>query len=55
MTVALTMPRLGETVTEGTIIRWLKKEGEFVSKDEEIVEVSTAKVETEIPSLPVAR
>lgn len=50
MTVALTMPRLGETVTEGTIIRWLKKEGEFVSKDEEIVEVSTAKVETEIPS-----
>jgi len=50
MTVALTMPRLGETVTEGTIIRWLKKEGEFVNKDEDIVEVSTAKVETEIPS-----
>ncbi|MBE0446907.1 MAG: 2-oxo acid dehydrogenase subunit E2 [Actinobacteria bacterium] len=50
MTVSLTMPRLGETVTEGTIIRWLKKEGEFVNKDENIVEVSTAKVETEIPS-----
>jgi len=50
MTIALTMPRLGETVTEGTIIRWLKKEGEFVNKDEDIVEISTAKVETEIPS-----
>lgn len=50
MTIALTMPRLGETVTEGTIIRWLKNEGEFVDKDENIVEVSTAKVETEIPS-----
>jgi len=50
MTVPLTMPRLGETVTEGTIIRWLKKEGDFVNKDENIVEISTAKVETEIPS-----
>ncbi|HZD59584.1 MAG TPA: dihydrolipoamide acetyltransferase family protein [Anaerolineae bacterium] len=50
MTVALTMPRLGETVTEGTVIRWLKKEGDFVNKDENIVEVSTAKVETEIPA-----
>lgn len=50
MTVALTMPRLGETVTEGTVVRWLKKEGDFVDKDESIVEISTAKVETEIPS-----
>ncbi|MHB8841458.1 MAG: dihydrolipoamide acetyltransferase family protein [Candidatus Aquicultor sp.] len=50
MTVALTMPRLGETVTEGTILKWLKHEGDFVNKDENIVEVSTAKVETEIPS-----
>ncbi|MDP2211261.1 MAG: dihydrolipoamide acetyltransferase family protein [Candidatus Aquicultor sp.] len=50
MTVPLTMPRLGETVTEGTILKWLKKEGETVEKDESIVEISTAKVETEIPS-----
>jgi len=44
------MPRLGETVTEGTILKWLKNEGDFVDKDENIVEISTAKVETEIPS-----
>ncbi|MCL6472766.1 MAG: 2-oxo acid dehydrogenase subunit E2 [Firmicutes bacterium] len=50
MTIPLTMPRLGETVTEGTIIKWLKKEGDFVNKDESIVEVSTAKVETELPA-----
>ena len=50
MSVSLTMPRLGETVTEGTILKWLKKEGDAVEKDESIVEISTAKVETEIPS-----
>lgn len=50
MTVALTMPRLGETVTEGTILKWLKHKGDYVKKDENIVEISTAKVETEIPS-----
>jgi len=50
MTVPLTMPRLGETVTEGTILKWLKKEGDPIEKDENIVEISTAKVETEIPS-----
>lgn len=50
MTVPLSMPRLGETVTEGTILKWLKKEGDAVEKDESIVEISTAKVETEIPS-----
>ncbi|MEW5705704.1 MAG: dihydrolipoamide acetyltransferase family protein [Actinomycetota bacterium] len=50
MTVPLKMPRLGETVTEGTVVRWLKKEGDYVNKDESIAEVSTAKVETEIPS-----
>lgn len=50
MATALTLPRLGETVTEGTIIRWLKKEGEFVKKDEPYVEISTAKIETEVPS-----
>lgn len=50
MTIPLKMPRLGETVTEGTVVRWLKKEGDFVNKDENIVEISTAKIETEIPS-----
>lgn len=44
------MPRLGETVTEGTIVKWLKKEGEQVSKDEMVVEISTDKVDTEIPA-----
>ncbi len=44
------MPQLGESVTEGTVDRWLKKEGEFVKKDEPIVEVVTDKVNAEIPS-----
>jgi len=44
------MPRLGESVTEGTVTRWLKKEGEQVAEDEPLLEVSTDKVDTEIPS-----
>jgi 2-oxoglutarate dehydrogenase E2 component (dihydrolipoamide succinyltransferase) len=47
------MPRLGESVTEGTVTRWLKKEGDHVAVDEPLLEVSTDKVDTEIPS-PVA-
>lgn len=47
------MPELGESVTEGTVIRWLKKIGDSVQVDEPLVEVSTDKVDTEIPS-PVA-
>src|SRR5881409_462276 len=50
MTVSVTMPRLGESVTEGTVTRWLKKEGERVEVDEPLLEVSTDKVDTEIPS-----
>src|SRR6202453_5439508 len=50
MSVSVTMPRLGESVTEGTVTRWLKKEGEHVSADEPLLEVSTDKVDTEIPS-----
>lgn len=46
----MVMPRLGETVTEGTVIRWLKHEGENVGRDEMIVEISTDKVDTEISS-----
>jgi 2-oxoglutarate dehydrogenase E2 component (dihydrolipoamide succinyltransferase) len=44
------MPQLGESVTEGTVTRWLKKEGEQVTADEPLLEVSTDKVDTEIPS-----
>jgi 2-oxoglutarate dehydrogenase E2 component (dihydrolipoamide succinyltransferase) len=44
------MPQLGESVTEGTVTRWLKKEGEHVTADEPLLEVSTDKVDTEIPS-----
>src|SRR6185295_1708392 len=50
MSVSVTMPRLGESVTEGTVTRWLKKEGERVEADEPLLEVSTDKVDTEIPS-----
>ena len=53
MTFSLTMPALGESVTEGTVTRWLKKEGDQVAVDEPLLEVSTDKVDTEIPS-PVA-
>ncbi|MFI0417058.1 2-oxoglutarate dehydrogenase, E2 component, dihydrolipoamide succinyltransferase [Spongiactinospora sp. 9N601] len=50
MPVSVTMPQLGESVTEGTVTRWLKKEGERVEADEPLLEVSTDKVDTEIPS-----
>jgi 2-oxoglutarate dehydrogenase E2 component (dihydrolipoamide succinyltransferase) len=53
MTFSVTMPALGESVTEGTVTRWLKKEGDLVAVDEPLLEVSTDKVDTEIPS-PVA-
>ena len=53
MTFSVTMPALGESVTEGTVTRWLKKEGDHVAVDEPLLEVSTDKVDTEIPS-PVA-
>ena len=53
MTFSLTMPALGESVTEGTVTRWLKAEGDHVNVDEALLEVSTDKVDTEIPS-PVA-
>src|SRR5205085_9349193 len=49
----VTMPALGESVTEGTVTRWLKQVGDSVEVDESLLEVSTDKVDTEIPS-PVA-
>jgi pyruvate dehydrogenase E2 component (dihydrolipoamide acetyltransferase) len=53
MTFSVTMPALGESVSEGTVTRWLKAEGDHVAVDEPLLEVSTDKVDTEIPS-PVA-
>ena len=53
MTFSVTMPALGESVSEGTVTRWLKSEGDHVAMDEPLLEVSTDKVDTEIPS-PVA-
>jgi len=53
MSVSVTMPQLGESVTEGTVTRWLKQVGDTVTADEALLEVSTDKVDTEIPS-PVA-
>jgi 2-oxoglutarate dehydrogenase E2 component (dihydrolipoamide succinyltransferase) len=50
MSFSVKMPALGESVTEGTVTRWLKKEGDFVKVDEPLLEVSTDKVDTEIPS-----
>ena len=53
MSFNVVMPALGESVTEGTVTRWLKNEGDQVAVDEPLLEVSTDKVDTEIPS-PVA-
>jgi 2-oxoglutarate dehydrogenase E2 component (dihydrolipoamide succinyltransferase) len=53
MTFSVKMPALGESVSEGTVTRWLKAEGDQVAMDEPLLEVSTDKVDTEIPS-PVA-
>ena len=53
MAFSVQMPALGESVTEGTVTRWLKQEGDRVEVDEPLLEVSTDKVDTEIPS-PVA-
>jgi 2-oxoglutarate dehydrogenase E2 component (dihydrolipoamide succinyltransferase) len=51
--VDVVMPKMGESLTEGTIIKWLKKVGDKVERDEMILEISTDKVDTEVPS-PVA-
>ncbi|MEK6649582.1 MAG: biotin/lipoyl-containing protein, partial [Bacteroidota bacterium] len=53
MLVDVVMPKMGESIQEGKILRWTKKVGEKISKDETILEISTDKVDSEIPS-PVA-
>ena len=50
MQVEIIMPKMGESIFEGTIIRWIKKVGEKVEKEETILEISTDKVDSEIPS-----
>jgi len=50
MKVDIKMPKLGESITEGTIVKWLKKPGDHVKKDESLLEISTDKVDSEIPS-----
>jgi len=50
MAVTVTMPQLGETVTEGTILSWAKQPGETIEEDEVLLEISTDKVDTEVPS-----
>src|SRR3954451_4787099 len=46
----ITMPQMGESVSEGTVLTWYKQEGDWVDKDETIVEVSTDKVDAEVPA-----
>src|SRR5947207_2817483 len=53
MATDVVMPQMGESIAEGTIVRWIKKVGEKVDRDEPLFEISTDKVDAEIPS-PVA-
>jgi 2-oxoglutarate dehydrogenase E2 component (dihydrolipoamide succinyltransferase) len=46
----MVMPKMGESITEGTIIKWLKQLGDTVEKDEIVLEISTDKVDSEIPT-----
>src|SRR5919106_4393734 len=49
-TVEIQMPQMGESVTEGTVLEWHKQEGDFVEEGETVVEVSTDKVDAEVPA-----
>src|SRR5258708_40067165 len=55
MAIDVTMPQMGESVVEGTITKWLVKEGDVVIEDQPLVEISTDKVDTEIPSRGAGR
>src|SRR6187399_1325615 len=50
MSTPILMPQMGESIAEGTIVRWMKKVGEAVDRDEPLFEISTDKVDAEIPS-----
>ena len=49
--IQIIMPKMGESIMEGTILKWLKKEGDHIDEDESILEIGTDKVDTEIPSI----
>ena len=53
-TVEVTMPQMGDSVSEGTVLEWHKQEGDQVSADEVLVEISTDKVDAEVPRPPPA-
>jgi 2-oxoglutarate dehydrogenase E2 component (dihydrolipoamide succinyltransferase) len=55
MRVDMVMPQMGESITEGTVVRWTKKVGELVAKDENVLDISTDKVDSEIPSPAAGR
>ena len=50
MSLEVVMPQMGESITEGTVSKWLKQQGDKVEKDEPILEISTDKVDAEVPS-----
>jgi 2-oxoglutarate dehydrogenase E2 component (dihydrolipoamide succinyltransferase) len=50
MPTPIVMPQMGESITEGTIVRWIKQVGDTVDRDEPLFEISTDKVDAEIPS-----
>src|SRR6187549_1879536 len=50
MSVEVVMPQMGESITEGTVSKWLKQVGDTIEKDEAILEISTDKVDAEVPS-----
>jgi len=50
MPIDVVMPQMGESITEGTLTKWLKKTGDTVARDEPLFEISTDKVDAEIPS-----
>ena len=55
MSIEVTMPQMGESVVEGTIAKWLVKEGDLVTEDQPLCEITTDKVDTEIPSPAAGR
>ena len=54
-TVQIQMPQMGESVTEGTVLEWHKQEGDFVNEGETVVEVSTDKIDAEVPAPATSR
>src|ERR1700716_978591 len=50
MLIDVVMPQMGESLTEGTVVRWMKKAGDRVDRDEPLFEISTDKVDTDVPS-----